>query len=136
MGFVQAIPEIEAWLDADASSWSFLPDQEYKTLVRRWSECFIPHIAAGPSCFQGLDAIRSLEFRLPATVVLFNGFQVRRFANLGGGKASAYSAIGLRRLNRGLANRMELILAADDFAWSCIFSHEAGAPVKEQLYER
>jgi hypothetical protein len=136
MGIVRALPELEAWLDADASSWSTLSDREYKALVRRWSECFSQLIAADTSCLQGHRAIQALEARLPADVVLLSGIQVPQLANMGGRGAAAYTATGLCSLRRDLANRMELVLASDDLAWSCVFSHEAGAFVWEHLYER
>ena len=31
---------------------------------------------------------------------------------------------------------MEVIVAAADLSWSCVFSHEAGDHVWEELYER
>jgi hypothetical protein len=135
MGIVRALPELEEWLDADASSWSSLTDREYKALARRWSECFSPLIASETPCLQGLRAVQALEARLPTDVVLLSGIQVPRLANMGGRGAAAYMAIGLRSLHRELANRMELVLASDDLAWSCVFSHEAGAFVWEHLYE-
>ena len=136
MGIVRALPDIEAWLNADTTSWSFLSDREFKALVRRWSGCFSPLITANVSCLQGHRAIHSLEARLPADVVLLIGIRVPQLANTGGPSAAAYSATGLRSLRRDLANRMELVLSSDDLAWSCVFSHEAGAFVWEHLYER
>ena len=62
--------------------------------------------------------------------------QVPELANTGGLGAGGYQALGLRSIQRELANRLELILAARDLSWSCVFSHEAGAFVWECLYER
>jgi hypothetical protein len=55
---------------------------------------------------------------------------------MGGRGPAAYRATDLRCIPRDLANRMELIVVSDDLAWTCVFSHEAGAFVWEQLYER
>jgi hypothetical protein len=135
MGIVRALPDLEGWLDADADSWASLADQEYKTLVRHWSERFSPLIAAGASCLQGSRAMLSLENRLPADVYVLSGMRVPQLANMGGRGPAAYQAIGLRSIPRVSANRMELIVVSVDFTWSCVFSHEAGAFVWEQLYE-
>ena len=39
-------------------------------------------------------------------------------------------------LSSELANRLELIAVSVDFTWCCVFSHEAGSWVWEQLFER
>src|SRR4051812_43646314 len=119
MGIVAAIPDLEAWLDADADSWSVLDDREYRSLVRRWSEDFMPLVESGAPCLRGHHATLALEGRLPAAVNLLSGFRVARFANMGGRGPSGYRAAALRRLNRDLANRLELIVAPDDLTWSC-----------------
>ena len=41
----------------------------------------------------------------------------------------------LERLDSALARRLELVVVAEDFAWSCLFSHETGSLVHEELYE-
>ncbi len=135
MGIVRVLPDLEEWLDADADSWSALPDREYKALVRRWSETFLPLIAANAHRSQGYHAMLSLETRLPADVFLFSGFGIPQLDNTGGRGPAGYHANGLRNIRRDMANRMELIVASDDLAWSCVFSHEAGAHVWECLYE-
>ncbi len=134
MGIVQTMPELEAWLDANANSWSSLADQGYKALVRRWSEVFLPLVAAGGARLQGSRAMLSLEERLPADVFVVSGLQVPRFANTGGYGTAAYEA-ELRCAPRDFANHLELVMISADFSWSCIFSHEAGTSVWEQLYE-
>jgi len=53
MGILRAIPEIDAWLDKDATSWSVVSELEYKALVRRWSETFAPLVAAHAKCTKG-----------------------------------------------------------------------------------
>ena len=137
MGIVRALADIEAWLDVDASHWTSLSDREYKALVCRWSQFFSPLIAADRYQCQGRQAILSLESRLPSDVFLFNGLQVPQLANLGGrGAPAAYQANGLQRLRRGLANSKEFIIVADDFAWSCVFTHEAGGCASERMYDR
>ncbi len=134
MGIVRAMPDLQAWLDANADSWSSLADREYKALVRRWSDVFSPLVAAGDARLHGRRAMTSLEERLPASVFVVSGLRVPRFANTGGYGAAAYEA-ELRHAPRDSANHMELVLISIDFSWSCIFSHEAGTLVWEQLYE-
>jgi hypothetical protein len=81
-------------------------------------------------------AIRRSQARLPCDAVLFNGVRVPRLANQGGGKRpSAYRAFRLRSIDRKLANRLELIAAPVDLSWCCVFSHEAGSFVWEQLFD-
>ena len=135
MSIVQVHPSLEDWLEAGAASWSALSDREYKTLVRRWSTTFLPLVAANAAWLQGDRAIMALESRLPSDVFVFSGFKVPQLANTGGRGAAGYLARGLRNLRRELANQMEVIVASDDLAWSCVFSHEAGAWVWECLYE-
>ncbi len=135
MGIVRAIPDLEAWLDNDADMWSPLSDPEYKALVRRWSEGFGSLVATGARRLQGSRAMLSLQTRLPADVYVLSGLSIPQLANLGGLGPAAFRASGLRSVPRDLANRLELIIASQTFAWSCVFSHEAGAFVWEQLYE-
>jgi hypothetical protein len=137
MGIVRTLPNLESWLDTNADSWFALSDPEYKALVRRWTESYSHLLATRlPRHQQGYRAMLSLEDRLPANVFLFSGLKVPQLDNLGGSGPAAYRAIGLQRLSRDLANQLELIVSSEDLAWSCIFSHEAGAWVWEQLYER
>ena len=136
MSIVRTLPDVEAWLDADADSWSSHSDREYKAVVRRWFESFARIVQAGDSRFVGNRAILSLDARLPADVHVFSGVRVPQLANMGGLGASAYQVSGLRRVPRDTANRFELIVVSVDFDWSCVFSHEAGAFVWEHLYER
>ena len=136
MGIVRVLPDVEDWLDADAESWSALPDREYAALVRRWRGGFLPLIAVGAPSSQGNRAMQVIADRLPADVWLFSGVQVPGLQNTGGGGAAGYRAAGLRGMCRELANRLELVAVAADFSWSCVFSHEAGYHVWEELYER
>jgi hypothetical protein len=136
MGIVRVLPDVEDRLDADAESWSALPDREYVALVRRWHDGFLPLIAAVAPSSQGDRAMQALADRLPADVWLFSGVQVPELENAGGRGAAGYRAAGLRSMRRGLANRLELVAVAADHSWSCMFSHEAGYHVWEELYER
>lgn len=136
MGLVRVLPDVEDWLDADAESWSALPDRTYVVLVRRWRDGFLPLIAADAPSFQGNRAMQVIAERLPADVWVFCGVKVPKLANTGGKGAAGYQVIGLRRVKRNLANQRELVVAAADLSWSCVFSHEAGAVVWECLYER
>jgi hypothetical protein len=77
----------------------------------------------------------SLEARLPAGVHVLSGLPVPQQLNTGGRGPAAYRVAGLRIVPRELANQLELIIVSDDFAWTCIFSHEAEVWVDEQLYE-
>lgn len=135
MGILRAIPDIEAWLDTDAVSWSTVSDAEYKALVRRWSETFAPLVASGSKCTKGGRAMVSLEGRLPADVIVVSGLPVPEFCNTGGMGPAGFRAQGLIRVDRVWANRMELVLVSDDFLWTIVFSHEAGAFVWEHLYD-
>jgi hypothetical protein len=135
MGIVRAMPDLERWLDGDADSWSALSDPEYKALVRRWSDAFGALVAARAKCLKGGWAMASLRARLPADVYVLSGLPVRQVMNTGGAGPAAFLARGLRNVPPDLANQRELIVASEDFAWSCIFTHEAGMWGWEQLYE-
>jgi hypothetical protein len=135
MSRVWTLPKLEAWLVDHADSWFLLPDQEYTALVDQWSALFHPLIEAGNVAHKGHQAMMVLETSLPCDTVLFNGVQIPRLENMGGGGRAAYRAVGLRALDRDLANQLELVAVAVDFSWCCVFSHEAGAYVWEQLYE-
>ena len=135
MGILRAIPEIEAWLDTDATSWSVVSEPDYKALVRRWSETFAPLVAADAKCTKGGRAMVSLQARLPANVIVMSGMPVPDLCNTGGRGPAGFRVQGLRHVDRDWANSMELILAADDFSWAFVFSHEAGAWVWEHLYD-
>jgi hypothetical protein len=76
MGFLRTIPEIDAWLDSDATSWSAVSEAEYKGLVRRWSETFAPLVAADAKCTKGGRAMVSLQARLPTNVIVVSGLPV------------------------------------------------------------
>ncbi len=136
MGIVRVLPKVEDWLNAEAESWSMLSDRDYIGLVRQWRAGFLPLITVGTPTFQGNRAMQVLEKRLPAEVWVLSGLQVPELANTGGQGAAGYQAAGLRSVKRELANQLELILAAGDLSWSCVFSHEAGAFVWEGLYEQ
>jgi hypothetical protein len=136
LGIVRTLPGLDAWLDDHAEAWAPLPDRDYKALVGRWSSLFRPLIGADLAVFRGSRALSSLESRLPGDVFLFSGVQVLGLLNTGGLGAAAYRAVGLRALNSELANRLELIAVSVDFSWCCVFSHEAGSWVWEQMYER
>jgi hypothetical protein len=77
-----------------------------------------------------------MESRLPGEVFLFSGVRVLGLSNLGGLGAAAYRAVGLRSLSSELANQLDLIALSGDFSWCCVFSHEAGSHVWEQMYQR
>jgi hypothetical protein len=135
MSILRAIPDIEAWLDTDAFSWSAVSDAEYKALVCRWSETFVPLVASDSKCTTGGRAMVSLEARLPADVIVVSGLPVPDLCNTGGMGPAAFRAKGLMRVDRDWANRMELVLVSADFSWAFVFSHEAGALVWEHLYD-
>ncbi|WP_165220009.1 hypothetical protein [Aquisphaera insulae] len=133
MGILRSIPDVEAWLDADANEWTSLDDREYKAVVRRWSDVFLPRLEAGSQLLWGEKAILDVESRLPAAVVILSGTRIRSLANLGGCGAAVYRAAGLRQIDRDLANARELILTSEDLTWCCVFTHEAGAFSSECL---
>lgn len=134
MGFLRTIPEIDAWLDSNATSWSAVSEVEYKSLVRRWSETFAPLVAADAKCTKGGRAMASLQASLPANVIVVSGLPVPELCNTGGLGPAAFRTQGLMRVDRDWANRLELILVSDDFSWALVYSHEAGALVWEHLY--
>jgi hypothetical protein len=136
MGIMRVLPAAEEWLEAETESWSPISDQDYVALVCQWRGDFLPLIAAGTYSFQGERAMQAIVERLPADVWVFSGVQVPELANTGGLGATGYQVVGLRKIQRELANRLELIITARDLSWSCVFSHEAGAIVWESLYER
>jgi hypothetical protein len=135
MGIVQMLSEVEAWLDLEAESWSALSDRDYVALVGRWRDSFLSLIGAKLSTFQGNRAMQAVAERLPADVWLFSGLQLPELANRGGRGPAGYQAAGLRGVRRELANQLELVVAAADLSWSCVFAHEAGAFVRECLYQ-
>jgi hypothetical protein len=136
LGIVRTLPGLEAWLDKYADSWAPLPDRDYKTLIKHWSSLFGSLIDADLAVFTGNRAILSLESRLPGDVFLFSGVEVPQLMNTGGRGAAAYRALGLRALSRELANQLELVATSADSSWCCVFSHEAGSFVWEQMYQR
>ena len=135
MGLVQRLPEVESWLTREAASWESLSDAAYKGLVRDWHATYSSLVESGNSRARGGRALEAVQKRLPAEVVLFSGVSVPRVANLGGRGAAAYRADALAGLNLDVLRRQELLLAAVDLSWCCLFSHETGALVHEQFYE-
>jgi hypothetical protein len=136
LGIVRRLPKLETWLNDHATSWHSLSDRDYKTLVKLWTTDFGHLIEAGVFVHQGSRAVEFLASRLPGDVILFSGVLIPRLANRGGLVASAYRAVELRALDRELANDLELVAASVDMTWCCVFSHEAGSFVSEQVYER
>jgi hypothetical protein len=136
LGIIRSLPRLESWLDEHAASWIPLSEPEYKALVRRWSNLFGPLIRSDVFVRKGSHAFEFVESRLPASIILFSGVEIPALANQGGLGASAYRAVGLRALDRELANQLELVAVSVDLTWCCVFSHEAGSFVSEQLYER
>jgi len=136
MGIIRVLQEVEHWLEREAESWSPISHRDYLRLVQQWREDFMPLIVAGTPSAQGDRAMEAVAERMPADVWLFSGVTVPELANMGGSGAAGYQAAGLRRIWRELANRLELVFAASDLSWSCVFSHEAGAFVWECLYDR
>jgi hypothetical protein len=134
VGLIRALVILEDWLDGHAVSWLLLSDREYAVLVRDWSIVFGPLIGANASSRRGHRAFEEFHARLPCDAVLFSGVDVPRLANMGGRGASAYRAVQLRSLERALANNLELIVASVDLSWCCVFSHEAGSFVWEELF--
>src|SRR5262245_43476496 len=100
LGFVIRLPAIEAWLDVDAAAWMSLSDSEYKALVGRWNEVFVPLIEADAPCQRGRRAIESMKTRMPAEVCVLNGIAVPRMSNTGGDGPAAYRVSGLRDVHR------------------------------------
>ncbi len=136
MGIVRTLPELESWLDDHAAAWVPLPDREYKALVGRWSGLFGPLIDPRRPAAVGSRALSSLKSRLPCDIFLFSGLRIERLSNAGGRGAAAYQAVGLGDLDTELANSLELVAVSVDLSWCCVFSHEAGSWVSEQLYGR
>jgi len=135
VGVVKRLPEVESWLSVDAASWEPLSDPAYRSLVRGWKLTYIPLIEARRSLAKGPQALDIVAKRLSGGVVLFSGVHVPEVGNLGGSCAAGYHALGLTRLNVALVRRSELLVAASDLTWSCLFSHETGSMFYEELYE-
>jgi hypothetical protein len=135
MGKLWNAPELEAWLADHADSWFLLAEHEYTAVVDRWRALFWPLIEAGNVTHKGHRAMLVLQSRLPCDVLLFNGVRIPRVMNLGGRGRAAYRSVGLRALDRELANQLELVVAPVDLSWCCVFTHESGGYGWEQLYE-
>ena len=137
MEIVRAKADLQNWLTTNSDCWELLSDAHYKDVARRWSQDYLPMIRDNRQSISGHRAIATLQSRLPSDAILFRGVRITQLANLGGsGWPTAYRATGLRAIDRQLANSLELIVGATDFAWSCVFSHEAGSLAWEQFYER
>ena len=134
MGFLREHPGIEAWVQEHADAWRCLTDSEYKSLVSRWKSTFWHLIELERPTRTGTRAMLALDQHLPASLFLFGGVGVPRVANMGSSGACGYHVTQLRKLDRDLANRLELILVDDRLSYSCVFSHEASSMVWEHLY--
>ncbi|MEO0586947.1 MAG: hypothetical protein AAF078_04840 [Planctomycetota bacterium] len=135
MSIVHSIPELEAWLDEHASSWSIMDDRAYVAFTREWQQRFLPRVEARQHAQKGDLAISTLVDCLPTDAVLIAGLRVPTVANMGGNVASGYHVTGLRSIHRELFNRAELIVTAECRSWTCVFNHEAYAGFPEYLYE-
>jgi hypothetical protein len=136
MGITRALPDVEEWLEAEASSWSAISDRDYAALVRRCRDTFLPSVMAETPSLHGDRAMQAIAERLPADIWVFSGIRIPEMANMGGQGAAGYEVAGLRNLPRELANHLELVVVAENFSWSCVFSHEAGSCVWECLFEQ
>ena len=84
----------------------------------------------------GDSAIHTLESLLPADVIVFNfpGYPwlpTRRSS--ASGTTYAYEAIALAQIDAETANSAEAIMVDRAFAFTCVFTHEAGAFAEPQL---
>lgn len=106
------------------------------TLAATWESRYRTYIERQPRCVTGERAVYALAQRLPANLVILSGIKVPQHANLGGNGRAAFRAEALRRVDRDLANTLELIVSAADFSWSCVFTHEGGGGYAyETLYD-
>jgi len=135
MGLARALPELEESLTEDSAAWELLPDRDYKRLVAKWQAAFRPLVESRSRRLTGVRALESARAKLPQNVLLFSGLRIPEVASLGGRGPVAYRAVELVKVNAELARQLELVLVAEDFSWCCVFSHESGSMVHEELYE-
>jgi hypothetical protein len=136
MGIVRALPDVEEWLDSEANSWSPLSDRAYVALVQQWRDTFLTSVMAETPSLHGVRAMQAIAERLTADIWVLSGIRIPQLANMGGQGPAGYDVAGLRSVPREMANHLELVVAARDLSWSCVFSHEAGSSVWECLFER
>jgi hypothetical protein len=74
------------------------------------------------------------QARLPADVFVLSGVRVSQVQNSGGLGRAGYQVMALREAPED--NSWEPIIIAQDFAWACIFTHEAGVYSEERFYDR
>jgi hypothetical protein len=114
---------LEKWLTNAADTWEPIADPAYRELLVKWQAAFGADLGRGAG-IQGPGALQEFEALLPAAVVLFNGVTVARAATSAARHPHAYRAARLRRLDRALANELDLVLVSKDFSFCCICTHE------------
>lgn len=123
MPIVTPSPALERWLADAADAWTVVSDRRYRDLVAQWHAVFGVNVDRGDEV-QGPRALQEFEAELPATVFLFNGVSVSRAANSTTRNPHAYQATGLRRVDRPLANELDLVLVDAAFSFCCVCTHE------------
>ncbi len=123
MAIVTPSPALEEWLAGAGDTWDAVSDRAYRDLVARWQRAFGLELDRGAGV-QGPAALHQFEALLPATVFLFNGVSVPRAATSISRHPHAYRAVGLRRLDRPLANDLDLVLVNEEFSFCCVCTHE------------
>lgn len=135
MGLARSLPELEDSLAGRATACEVLTDRDYQQLIARWQSIFRPLVESRSRRLSGARALEATRAKLPQTVLLFSGVRIPEVANHGGRGPVAYRAVKLASFDAELARQLELVLVAEDFSWSCVFSHESGSMVHEELYE-
>jgi len=137
MGFLKTHTDVEAWLGSSSLEFRSLSQKEYAGLVRQWRSRFEPMLNAG-ECRHGNSAEEALESRLPRDVFIFSipGYRLLPAStNPRLDPAYAYEAIRLSALDLQTANRADAIIVDQGFAFTCLYTHEAGALARTQFCE-
>jgi len=129
------LPNVEAWLDESGDGWSFLSDAEYKEQATRLRSVFQPLVEDERSWRCGHRAVAWLPDQLPAPLLLLSGIPVPRLAGEGGGGPASY-LVSLQTLDLDVVRAAELIVISQDYRWCCVFTHESGSLVHEELFAR
>ena len=123
------MPRIEAWLDDAAENWHMLSDRNYRAHSAAWRAAFDPILKVHPRL--AVTPLAAMESHLPFTGFVFT---IQAHPDLptspqGGSNAPVfgYRAEAIRSLDRDLLNACDAIICDIDVAFSCIYTHEAGA---------
>lgn len=132
MGIVRRNVEIEEWIIPYSQNWQFLTDPDYHQLINRWKQHFWHCIETARRNPHGDKAKYKLQELLPFDCYVFSGIKVDVAANMGGKTPFGYFVEELSQINWDLCRSEETIIAAKDFSFMVVCSHEEGF---ETFYE-